>query len=108
VLLERLPADADVQVLVELASPDGRLQLSSRPPARFDWLDLPRSAAPGDALLAAVVAGPLPDDVRVWAAGEAAAMQRLRRHLFDERGVPRSHATVRGYWKHGRAADGED
>jgi NADPH-dependent ferric siderophore reductase len=38
----------------------------------------------------------------VWAAGEAAAMQRLRRHLFDERGVPRSAAVVRGYWKRGR------
>ena len=27
------------------------------------------------------------DDTRVWAAGEAAAMQRIRRHLFEERGV---------------------
>jgi NADPH-dependent ferric siderophore reductase len=41
----------------------------------------------------------------VWAAGEAAAMQRIRRHLFDEREVPRAQATVRGYWKHGRRGD---
>ena len=39
---------------------------------------------------------------RIWAAGEAAAVQRLRKHYFDERGVPRSHATIRGYWKVGR------
>jgi len=39
----------------------------------------------------------------VWVAGEAAAVQRIRRALFEERGVPRSRATVRGYWKHGRA-----
>jgi NADPH-dependent ferric siderophore reductase len=31
--------------------------------------------------------------------------QRIRRHLFEERGLPRPQATVRGYWKHGRAGD---
>jgi NADPH-dependent ferric siderophore reductase len=46
-------------------------------------------------------------EARVWAAGEAAAMQRIRRHLFDERDVPRRHAVVRGYWKAGRAGDEE-
>ena len=29
----------------------------------------------------------------------------IRRHLFDEVGLPRSQAVVRGYWKHGRAGD---
>ena len=38
----------------------------------------------------------------MWAAGEAAAVQRIRKLLFDERGVPRSQATIRGYWKVGR------
>jgi NADPH-dependent ferric siderophore reductase len=41
----------------------------------------------------------------VWAAGEAAAVQRIRRHLFEERSMARAHTTVRGYWKHGRAGD---
>lgn len=40
-----------------------------------------------------------------WVAGEAAAVQRVRKLLFDERGVERSRATVRGYWKRGRAGD---
>jgi len=35
----------------------------------------------------------------VWVAGEAAAVHRIRRHLFDERGLPRRQATIRGYWK---------
>jgi NADPH-dependent ferric siderophore reductase len=43
----------------------------------------------------------------VWAAGEAAAMQRLRKHLFEERDIPRARTTIRGYWKHGRAG-GDD
>ncbi|VAV96744.1 hypothetical protein MNBD_ACTINO01-534 [hydrothermal vent metagenome] len=38
-------------------------------------------------------------DVRVGAAGEAATIQRISKHLFDERRLSRSHANVRGYWK---------
>jgi NADPH-dependent ferric siderophore reductase len=28
--------------------------------------------------------------------------------LFEDRGLPRSRAAVRGYWKHGRTADTAD
>ena len=41
-------------------------------------------------------------------AGEAAAVQRIRRHLFEDRGLTRAQATVRGYWKRGRAATDDD
>jgi NADPH-dependent ferric siderophore reductase len=41
----------------------------------------------------------------VWVAGEAAAVQRIRRHLFAERGLTRAQAVVRGYWKQGRSGD---
>ena len=44
----------------------------------------------------------------VWVAGEAAGVQRIRRHLFEERGLTRAQATVRGYWKHGRAGTDDD
>ena len=29
----------------------------------------------------------------------------FRRHLFEDRGLLRLHAWVRGYWKHGRSGD---
>jgi NADPH-dependent ferric siderophore reductase len=29
-------------------------------------------------------------------------VQRIRKHLFDERGIDRARCTVRGYWKQGR------
>jgi len=96
-LVERITAPVDVHV--EIASPDARLGL----PVTVTWHDLPASAVPGDTLVAAVAAASYEPGTRVWAAGEAAAMQRIRRHLFEERGVPRSAAWVRGYWKHGRA-----
>ena len=104
-LLPALPTDARVVVLIEIADPAARLPWAGRPSAVTTWLNLPIGAAPGDLLVEAVVAADLEDTVRVWAAGEAAAMQRIRRHLFEDRGLPRSQAVVRGYWKHGRGGD---
>jgi NADPH-dependent ferric siderophore reductase len=103
-LLEALPRGASVHVLAEV--PGVRLALPDHPSAVVQWIDA--AAVPGEALVTAVVDHPLPNGVKVWAAGEAAAMQRIRRHLFEERGLPRSMATVRGYWKYGRAGDGDD
>ena len=101
-LLEALPGGKPVQVIIEVAHPDARVDLPPRPaaadPTKVDWCDLPAGAAPGDALVAAVMeaAADLPAGARVWAAGEAAAVQRIRRHLLDERGLPRSETWIRG------------
>jgi NADPH-dependent ferric siderophore reductase len=107
-LLEALPPDRPVQVHVEVAHPDARLALPDHPRATVEWLDLPAGASPGDALVAAVGGADLAPGARVWGAGEAAAVQRIRRHLFDDRGLPRAQASVRGYWKHGRTGDADD
>jgi NADPH-dependent ferric siderophore reductase len=113
-LLEALPAEQPVRAIIEVAHPDARLHLPARPaaapPPAVEWYDLPAGAAPGDALVAAVVeaAADLPAGARVWAAGEAAAVQRIRRHLLGERGLPRSETWIRGYWKHGRAGDADE
>ena len=103
VLLGALPSEAEVQVLVELQHPDARLELPAHPGAAVTWLEA--GAAPGDSLVAAVTGATLGAETRVWAAGEAAAVHRIRRDLLDEREIPRSHAVVRGYWKRGRGDD---
>ena len=108
-LLEALPTSALVQVYVEVARPDARLDLPAHPHATIEWRDLPAGAPPGEALVAAVTGADLVPGARVWVAGEAAAVQRIRRHLFGERGMARTQATVRGYWRRGRAGEaGED
>jgi NADPH-dependent ferric siderophore reductase len=107
-VLDALPVETPVEVRIEIAHADGRLALPDHPRASVEWCELPPGAAPGDALSAAVREADLADGTRVWAAGEAAAMQRIRRHLFEDRGLTRAHAAVRGYWKHGRAGDGDD
>ena len=107
-LLEVLPEDKPIQVMVEVAAPEARLDLPKHSGANVEWLDLPEGAPPGDALVTALTRADIPDGHRVFAAGEAAAMQRIRRHLLDERQLPRSATWIRGYWKTGRAGDAGD
>jgi len=108
-LLEYIPPTTPVAVHIEVAHPDARVALAQLPDngtgVVVEWHDLAPGAPPGDALFTAVVAAELVPGARVWAAGEAAAVQRIRRHLFDERGIDRAQTAVRGYWKHGRAGD---
>lgn len=107
-LLEQLPTDAAVDVHIEVRRPDARHDLPAHPRAVIHWHDLPPGAPTGTTLLEAIAASDVESTSRVWAAGEAAAMQRIRRHLFEERGVPRALAVVRGYWKVGGAGDDDE
>jgi NADPH-dependent ferric siderophore reductase len=102
-VLAALPCAVPVQVLVEIAHEDARQPLGRD----AQWCVQPPGAAAGDALVAAVEGADIAADARVWVAGEAAAVQRVRRHLFDDRGIARARTSVRGYWKHGRAGAGD-
>lgn len=106
-LVENLPAKALVHVLLEITQPDARHELPPHPGAHIDWHIAAPDMPPGSALVAAIHDADIAPDAHLWAAGEAAAMQRIRRHLFEERAMPRSRAVVRGYWKTGRGGDGE-
>lgn len=104
-LLEALPAEAELDVVVEVSHPDAVVELPDHPGAEIDWQVLPAGARPGDAMVAAVEQRSIDPSGRVWAAGEAAAVQRIRKHL-EAAGVSRPRTTVRGYWKLGRAVGG--
>ncbi|CAN5626379.1 siderophore-interacting protein [soil metagenome] len=102
-LLEALPETMPVAVEIEVSAPSARVDLPDHPAVVVTWHERADGAEPGDALVAVVRSlDAVPD--RVWVAGEAAAVQRIRKHLFDERGLSRSDATVRGYWQKGRSA----
>ncbi len=107
-LLEALPHDRPVSVHVEVEHPAAGTELPPHPTAQVTWHVRPSAKPPGDTLVDAVRADPLTGATRIWAAGEAAAMQRIRRHLFDERAVSRPHTWIRGYWKSGRGGDPDD
>lgn len=101
-LLEVIPPSMRVSVLAELAHPDARLELPPHAGAEVRWLDLPPGDEPGTALVDAVRSTAIAPETVIWAAGEAAAVHAIRRHLFEHLGLSRRQATVRGYWKRGR------
>lgn len=107
-LLDAIPATIPVRVHVEVATPEGRTSLPAHPRATVAWHDLADPGDPGSAIVAAVLAETVEPEERIWIAGEAASVQRIRRHLFETVGFPRPRATVRGYWKRGQAGTDDD
>jgi NADPH-dependent ferric siderophore reductase len=104
-VLAALPPHTPAQVHVEIAHDDARQPLGRD----VQWHVQAPNARAGDALVAAVEHAEVTAGTRVWVAGEAAAVQRVRRHLFEARAVPRAQTSVRGYWKFGRSAtDGDE
>ncbi len=102
-LLESIEPDRTIEVHIEIAHPSARFELPAHPNATITWHDAVAGTMPGDSITGVVQGlNELPD--AVWVAGEAAAVQRLRTHLFDERGRNRQNVTARGYWKLGRSA----
>lgn len=102
-LLESIDRDRTIDVHVELSDPSARFELPHHSKSTITWHDAVLGAAPGSSFAATVEElDQLPDFV--WVAGEAAAVQRLRTHLFDQRGRTRQNVTARGYWKLGRSA----
>ncbi|MFN8028008.1 MAG: SIP domain-containing protein [Acidimicrobiia bacterium] len=102
-VLGSLPADGIGAGGRGAAHDDGHLALTGD----VEWRRRASDDAPGVTLLDAVRAATLDDGARVWAAGEAAGMQRIRRQLFEERGIDRRRTIIRGYWKTGATGDSD-
>lgn len=101
-LLEALPGETPAEVHIEVADHDARLPLPEHPRVAVHWWVPPSGAPPGEALAGAVTSADVDPGTRVWAAGEAAVMQRLRRHFLEDLEMPSARVTIRGYWKRGR------
>lgn len=98
-LLGVIADDVEVEVHLEIVDDQARLDLPAHPRAEVTWHVPTMGNSPGSTLQRAVEETGIDETTRVWAAGEAAAMQAIRKHLFEIRGMARSHTTVRGYWK---------
>lgn len=104
-IAEAAPHRMPVRVFLEVGSGEPRPPIPPHPRCQHEWLTA--TPAPGRAVADRLAGMELSGGTRLWAAGEAGAMQRLRQSLFGDRGVPRASAIIRGYWKHGRASDGD-
>ncbi|MFJ3930827.1 siderophore-interacting protein [Streptomyces sp. NPDC090029] len=100
--LERMPAGAVVHAFVEVAGPEEEQKVVTPDGVEIRWLH--RGARPvGKALVAAVTALEAPPgEVSAFVHGEAGFVKELRRHLRQERGIPRERLSISGYWRLGQ------
>ncbi|GAB3601325.1 SIP domain-containing protein [Microbacterium tumbae] len=115
-LIEELPADARAQVFVEVAEGSHRIPLRDAqelPGVEVTWLVRDGAEAGTTTLLVDAVRGAAWWDGRpfAWVAGERTAVRDLRRHLVEDRGMPKQAIEFTGYWRRGEVValetDGE-
>ncbi|MCM2551262.1 siderophore-interacting protein [Burkholderia glumae] len=103
--LAELPAGTRAAVVIEVADESAKLDFDTAADLDAIWRyrsDPAAAAGDGAQLVAALRDLPLPaGDGYVWAAGEAAAMRAVRRHLCEARGVHKSRIRASAYWKRG-------
>ena len=102
-LLEELPEEARAQVFIEVAEADHRLELRTAPGIDVTWLIREGAEAGTTTLLLDAVKSSAWRQGRpfAWIAGEHTAVRDLRRHLVEDRGVPKEDIDFTGYWRRG-------
>src|SRR5690606_15876510 len=100
-LVESLPEGVRAIAFLEVADAAEEQPLASPGDLTVRWLH--RHQAPAghtDLLLQAVREADLPPGrVLAWLAGEAGMVRALRRHLVNDRGVPKRSIDFAGYWR---------
>lgn len=104
-----LPADATGVAIIEVPGADDRQEFPAPVGIEVRWIHRDESSKPdgrpGALALAALAEATLPEGtVHAHCIGESALATGARRHLVQERGVPKRHVDFVGYWRHGRAA----
>ncbi|WP_419992710.1 SIP domain-containing protein [Streptomyces boninensis] len=100
-LLDELPSDARAQVFIEIAEDAHRQELCKLPGVDVTWLVRSGPAAGTGSPLTEAVRGTQwwPGQTFVWLAGEHTAVRDIRRHLVEDRGVPKEDIDFAGYWR---------
>lgn len=96
--LDEAPADAQIQVFVEIPDATDRQDLKTGPGISIQWL--PRDQdRPGQPLRAAIARHEVRTDQQVcWIACDSDTTRQIRLDL-EARGVPRAMIKAKGYWK---------
>ncbi len=102
---ERVPAGVPVITVLEVGDAGEQQEIGCPGSLRTTWLHR-RADAPEQLLDAVRELEFAPGRVHAFVHGEASIVRGLRRHLVDERAVPRELLSVSGYWRRGVDEDG--
>ncbi|MFG2510179.1 siderophore-interacting protein [Streptomyces rubiginosohelvolus] len=102
-VLEALPAGTSAVVYAEVAGAAEERELpAAAGGAEVRWVHRDR----GGSLVDAVGGGADLDGVdAAWVAGEASAVRAIRRHLVEDRELPKEAVEFSGYWRRARTQD---
>lgn len=100
-LLDELPHDARAQVFVEIAEDSHRQEVRELPGVHLTWLVRDGAPEAAGSLLANAVRNAQwwPGQAFAWLAGEHSAVRDIRRHLVEDRDMPRQDIDFAGYWR---------
>ncbi|WP_209205422.1 siderophore-interacting protein [Rhodococcus sp. 1R11] len=108
-ILECAHDDLHTEVFLEVPLASDIPETVSAPRStRINWIvrDNP-SEVPGTQLLREIKDSTLPSgSFYTWVAGEHKLPTGLRRHLVNDRGIPKSDITFGGYWRYGKSSPG--
>lgn len=104
-----LPRDARGVAIIEIPTAGDRQELSAPTGMDITWVHRDESPQapdrPGELALHALRAATLPEGaVHAHVIGESALATGARRHLVQEREVPKRNVDFVGYWRYGRSA----
>lgn len=107
-ILDGTPPTRATEAYVEVATGADVRDVETPAGARIHWLSRDdESLRPGALALAAIRGATLPSEpFYTWVAGESRLATTVRRHLVNDRGVPRRDVSFVGYWRLGRSAPG--
>ncbi len=99
--IEDHPTGQAATVIIEVADSADKQDLAAGPDVDVRWLV--RGDAPGgttNLMFDAVTGLDWPSGtVYAWVAGETLSLKAIRRHLVEDRQVPKNHLEVAGYWR---------
>ncbi|GAA4671284.1 siderophore-interacting protein [Gordonia humi] len=99
--IEEHPTGQAATVIIEVGDAADRQDLTPGPEVDLRWLV--RDGAPGGSttlMLDEITGLDWPAGVvYAWIAGETLSLKPIRRHLVDDRGLPKNHLEVAGYWR---------
>lgn len=102
-LLDVLPSDARAEIHLEVEGPEDEMKLESAAQTEIFWHHRRSNDAWGVEMLDAARSSSIADGVQVWVAGEAVSIRRIRKHFLEEKQVPVTSMTTRGYWRIGES-----